>query len=194
MPSRAEAKCDKQVLHRAGLSRLGRNPPRNASWKPIAVKRRPRAPTNLGDPTEGNWKVASTAAHNSRKRKRRHKKRRHKHPVPAAAARHASSDAAAARAEPPGAYTGPSTRSGEAPARSCGFGPKRGEASAMAQLTLQQAVHSLTRPSGVAALTGPAPVNDDGDPIAPGDSYDDDHSGGSTACCAPRSRSSSASH
>ncbi len=37
------------------------------------------------------------------------------------------------------------------------------------------AVQSLTRPSGAAALHGPAPVDDDNNPIAPADSYGHDH-------------------
>jgi hypothetical protein len=56
-----------------------------------------------------------------------------------------------------------------------GFGPKPGQALAVASLGLQGAVYSLTRPSGSANLIGPAPVDDDGLPIAPTDSWGHDH-------------------
>ena len=36
-------------------------------------------------------------------------------------------------------------------------------------------MQSLTRPSGAAELSGPAPVDDDGEPIAPADSWGHDH-------------------
>ena len=56
-----------------------------------------------------------------------------------------------------------------------GFGPKPGEAVALSALGLQGAVRSLTRPSGSATLSGPAPVDGDGLPIAPIDSWGHDH-------------------
>ena len=56
-----------------------------------------------------------------------------------------------------------------------GFGPRRGEAERLARIGLKAAVHSLTRPSGEAALRGPAPVDADGAPIAPADAYGHDH-------------------
>jgi uncharacterized protein DUF1800 len=56
-----------------------------------------------------------------------------------------------------------------------GFGPKPGQALALSALGLQGAVRSLTRPSGSATLSGPAPVDGDGLPIAPIDSWGHDH-------------------
>jgi hypothetical protein len=56
-----------------------------------------------------------------------------------------------------------------------GFGPKQGQALELAQLGMQGAVYSLTRPSGSANLSGPAPVDSDGLPIAPIDSWGHDH-------------------
>jgi hypothetical protein len=56
-----------------------------------------------------------------------------------------------------------------------GFGPKQGQALEVAALGLQGAVYSLTRPSGSANLIGPAPVDGDGLPIAPTDSWGHDH-------------------
>jgi hypothetical protein len=56
-----------------------------------------------------------------------------------------------------------------------GFGPKPGQALALSALGLEGAVRSLTRPSGTATLSGPAPVDGDGLPIAPTDSWGHDH-------------------
>ncbi len=54
-----------------------------------------------------------------------------------------------------------------------GFGPRPGQAAALAKLGMEKAVLSLTRPSGAAVMDGPAPT-DDGDPIAPYDHYGHD--------------------
>ena len=54
-----------------------------------------------------------------------------------------------------------------------GFGPRPGQAAALAELGMEKAVLSLTRPSGTAPMDGPAPM-DDGDPIAPYDHYGHD--------------------
>ena len=56
-----------------------------------------------------------------------------------------------------------------------GFGPRPGQAEALAKKGLKGAVHSLTRPSGPAVLSGPAPVDNDGNPIAPADAWGHDH-------------------
>jgi uncharacterized protein (DUF1800 family) len=56
-----------------------------------------------------------------------------------------------------------------------GFGPAPGQVQALAGQPLQQAVHSLTRPSGPATLSGPAPVDDEGNPLAPADAWGQDH-------------------
>ena len=77
---------------------------------------------------------------------------------------------------PPGAYQG---TFGPVQAKRlldrAGFGPTPGQAAELAKLGLTDAVHSLTRPSGAATLSGPAPVDDEGLPIAPADSWGDDH-------------------
>ncbi len=77
---------------------------------------------------------------------------------------------------PPDAYQGPfgveqATRLMER----AGFGPVPGQAEQLASLGLVGAVQSLTRPSGAATLSGPPPVDDDGDPIAPADVWGHDH-------------------
>jgi hypothetical protein len=56
-----------------------------------------------------------------------------------------------------------------------GFGPAPGQAEQLASLGLVAAVQSLTRPSGPATLSGPAPVDDEGNPIAPADAWGHDH-------------------
>ncbi len=56
-----------------------------------------------------------------------------------------------------------------------GFGPSAGQVEALAGQPLQQIVYGLTRPSGVAVLNGPAPVEEEGNPIAPTDAWGEDH-------------------
>lgn len=56
-----------------------------------------------------------------------------------------------------------------------GFGAKPGEASRLAAMGLRKAVQSLTRPQGNAQLIGPAPHDDDGNPLAPTDAWGHDH-------------------
>jgi uncharacterized protein (DUF1800 family) len=55
-----------------------------------------------------------------------------------------------------------------------GFGPRTGEAEALAALGLDDAVHSLTYP-GPEHLVGPEPTDDKGHPLAPYDVWGDDH-------------------
>jgi uncharacterized protein (DUF1800 family) len=56
-----------------------------------------------------------------------------------------------------------------------GFGPRPGEARKLARrFNLKGAVRSLTRPKGKQRLRGPAPVDDDGLPLAPFDAYGHD--------------------
>ncbi|WP_372787783.1 DUF1800 family protein [Paraconexibacter sp.] len=56
-----------------------------------------------------------------------------------------------------------------------GFGPVPGQAEALAAMGLDAAVRSLVRPQGTAQLVGPAPVDDDGNPLAPRDLWGHDH-------------------
>jgi uncharacterized protein (DUF1800 family) len=55
-----------------------------------------------------------------------------------------------------------------------GFGPRKGEAEALAKLGLRGAVHALTNP-GNERLVGPAPKDDKGRPLAPYDAWGHDH-------------------
>jgi Protein of unknown function (DUF1800) len=56
-----------------------------------------------------------------------------------------------------------------------GFGPAPGQAQALVGQPLEQVVFSLTRPSGPATLTGPEPVNEEGQPLQPTTVWGDDH-------------------
>ncbi|HWF75292.1 MAG TPA: DUF1800 domain-containing protein [Solirubrobacteraceae bacterium] len=56
-----------------------------------------------------------------------------------------------------------------------GFGPRPGQAKALAALGLDGAVRSLTRPSGAAQLVGPPPRNAAGGPLDPTGTWGDDH-------------------
>ena len=56
-----------------------------------------------------------------------------------------------------------------------GFGPTPGQVPALAGQPLQQVVFSLTRPSGPATLSGPAPVDEEGNPLDPANAWGQDH-------------------
>src|SRR6185437_13588651 len=56
-----------------------------------------------------------------------------------------------------------------------GFGPTPGQAEALAGQPLQDVVFGLTRPSGAATLTGPEPVDEDGNPLDPDNAWGQDH-------------------
>jgi uncharacterized protein (DUF1800 family) len=56
-----------------------------------------------------------------------------------------------------------------------GFGPKPGAVDHVVSVGIEAAVRELTRPSGAAKLTGPAPVDDDGNALAPADAWGHDH-------------------
>jgi Protein of unknown function (DUF1800) len=56
-----------------------------------------------------------------------------------------------------------------------GFGPTPGQAEALVGRPLQDVVFSLTRPSGAATLTGPGPVEEEGNPLDPYNAWGHDH-------------------
>lgn len=56
-----------------------------------------------------------------------------------------------------------------------GFGPSPGQAEKLARMGMKRAVLSLTRPRGRARLIGAKPVDSDGLPLAPADSWGQDH-------------------
>jgi uncharacterized protein (DUF1800 family) len=56
-----------------------------------------------------------------------------------------------------------------------GFGPTPGQGTALVGQPLSQLVYGLTRSTGPAHLTGPAPTDDEGHPLAPADAWGHDH-------------------
>ncbi|HTA96546.1 MAG TPA: DUF1800 domain-containing protein [Solirubrobacteraceae bacterium] len=56
-----------------------------------------------------------------------------------------------------------------------GFGPTPGQAEALVGQPLQQVVFGLTRPSGSATLTGPEPIDEEGEPLDPANAWGQDH-------------------
>ena len=118
------------------------------------------------------WRVQGYVVRHKHKPGKRHRRG----PGPRPAERCAPAVPVNRDPRPAGAYQGPF---GAAQARRllerAGFGAVPGQAEQLAGLGLVGAVQSLTRPSGAAALHGPAPVDDDGNPIAPADSYGHDH-------------------
>ena len=69
----------------------------------------------------------------------------------------------------------PSHRNAERLLWRAGFGPRPGDVEHVVNVGLDAAIKELTRPSGAAKLTGPAPVDDDGNALAPADAYGHDH-------------------
>ena len=119
---------------------------------------------------DGDWRVQGYIY--------RHKHKPPKHHFRGPGKKPAKRVAAAVNPDPrpPGAYQGPFGH--EQAVRllnRAGFGPVPGQADQLASMGLLAAVQSLTRPSGAAALHGPAPVDDDGNPISPADAWGHDH-------------------
>ncbi len=119
--------------------------------------------------------------HGRHKRRRKHHKA--KHPL---AKPHGTIGVAlpVAPASPPAPSPAPAPSVGSPPitlaqARRllwrAGFGPTPGQAEALVGQPLEQVVFSLTRPSGPATLTGPEPVNEEGEQLEPEDVWGDDH-------------------
>ena len=72
-------------------------------------------------------------------------------------------------------YTGPFRREhAERLLWRAGFGPRKGEAAALARLGLDEAVQSLTHP-GQEKMVGPKPRDSKGRALAPGDAWGHDH-------------------
>ncbi|HET7443807.1 MAG TPA: DUF1800 domain-containing protein [Solirubrobacterales bacterium] len=121
----------------------------------------------------GDWRVQGYVFHHKHKPKKHHF--RGPGPKPP---RRATAAVAPANPDPrpAGTYQGPwGVPQAVRLLERAGFGARPGEAEALVPLGLLGAVQSLTRPSGGAVLSGPAPVDDDGEPIAPADSWGHDH-------------------
>ncbi len=123
--------------------------------------------------------------HGRHKRRRKHKRHRPVHPS-LAAQPHGTVGVVlpVAAASPPAPSSAPVPALGSQPitlaqARRllwrAGFGPTPGEAEALVGQPLEQVVFGLTRPLGPATLSGPEPVNEQGEPLDPYDVWGDDH-------------------
>ena len=165
------------------------------SWSLSSTKKRAGAGGRSGATHDEHRKRAEDRDKRHEKRdekhrkhhKRRHKKHKH-HPVlpPTApvAAVPVAPPAPSAPASPPEPSSSPPPAVGSPPMTldqvhrllwRAGFGPAPGQAAALVGQPLQQVVYSLTRPSGPATLTGPAPVDESGNPLDPANAWGEDH-------------------
>ncbi|MFI5008979.1 MAG: DUF1800 family protein [Solirubrobacterales bacterium] len=115
------------------------------------------------------------AKHHKRKHHKRHKHRKvvhHPSGLPGA-------PLPSAPASPPSGAPAPPVLLNPAQAQRllwrAGFGPAPGEIQGLVGQPLQQAIYWLTRPSGAAVLSGPAPTDEEGNPLAPADAWGHDH-------------------
>ena len=122
---------------------------------------------------DGDWRVEAYIVRHKHKPKKNHFRGPGKKPK---SRRKAAVAPVSLESRPAGAYQGPFGRDQAVRLLDrAGFGAVPGQAEQLASLGLVAAVQSLTRPSGPATLTGPEPVDDQGDPIAPADSWGHDH-------------------
>jgi Protein of unknown function (DUF1800) len=120
----------------------------------------------------GDWRVQGYVFHHRHKPPKNHFRGPGKKP----AARAAAAVPVDRDPRPPGSYQGPfGLPQAVRLLERAGFGPLPGQAEQLVSLGLLGAVQSLTRPSGAATLSGPPPVDDDGEPIAPADAWGHDH-------------------
>lgn len=122
------------------------------------------------------------AGHHKRRHKAKHHKRHHHKPTVGHYGPPGGSAPVVSPSPPPPSSGAPSVQSPPATEANvrrllwrAGFGPTPGQVQGLAGQPLQQLVYGLTRPSGAAALNGPAPVDDEGNPLAPFDAWGDDH-------------------
>jgi hypothetical protein len=125
---------------------------------------------------QGDWRVQAYIFRHHHKPKRGHYRGPGKKPARRAAAAPAAAPAPPFDQRPPGAYQGAfGTAQAVRLLQRAGFGPLPGQAEQLTTLGLVGAVQSLTRPSGPAVLSGPAPRDDEGHPLAPADAWGHDH-------------------
>ena len=125
--------------------------------------------------------------HSSHSKRHKRRRKRHKPPVHRrVVAPHGTIGVALALApvSPPAPSSSPPPTLGSPPITlqqanrllwRAGFGPTPGQAEALVGQPLQQVVFSLTRPSGSATLTGPEPVDEEGEPLDPANAWGQDH-------------------
>jgi hypothetical protein len=122
----------------------------------------------------GDWRVQGYVFRHHHKPKRNHFRGPGKKPASRAAAAIVAPVNHDPR--PPGAYQGPfGVEQAVRLLNRAGFGPVPGQAERLVSLGLVGAVQSLTRPSGGPTLSGPAPIDENGVPIAPADAWGHDH-------------------
>jgi hypothetical protein len=126
---------------------------------------------------QGDWRVQAYVVRHHHKPKRGHFRGPGKKPPRRAQTAAAALPAASSgESRPAGAYQGPfGVEQATRLLNRAGFGAVPGQAERLASLGFVGAVQSLSRPSGAATLSGPAPVDDDGNPIAPADAWGHDH-------------------
>ncbi len=136
---------------------------------------------------EEQRKRAKEQAKHAKHHKRKHKPKKHKHRKPVhRSVAHGTIGIAlpVASASPPAPSPAPPPSIGSPPITlaqahrllwRAGFGPTPGQAEALGGQPLEQVVFGLTRPSGAATLTGPEPVDEEGNPLDPDDAWGEDH-------------------
>ena len=133
---------------------------------------------------QGDWRVEAYLFRHRHKPKKGHSRGPGPKPAREAAATAPSAPGPAAPTapapipdvRPPGAYQGAfGAPQAVRLLQRAGFGPTAGQAEQFASLGLMGAVQSLTRPTGSARLSGPAPRDDEGRPRAPADAWGHDH-------------------
>jgi hypothetical protein len=154
------------------------------------TKRRTGDATRSGPGRDAQRKRAAEHEQHHGKHRKRHKRRRKHHhktvPRPAATPPQGTLGVAlpVAPASPPAPSPTPVPALGSPPISlaqahrllwRAGFGPSPGQAEALVGEPLEQVVLGLTRPSGAATLAGPAPVDEEGNPLDPANAWGHDH-------------------
>lgn len=129
---------------------------------------------------DGDWRVEGFIFKHKHKPPKHH--RRGPGPKPPKRSTSAGAPAAPAAAPaasgdtlPEGAYRGPfGLPQAIRLLQRAGFGPVAGQAEQLVAMGLSGAVQSLTRPAGAGNLIGPAPTDDDGNPLSPADAWGHD--------------------
>ena len=126
---------------------------------------------------DGDWRVQGYIFHHKHKPPKHHF--RGPGPKPAVRVTPAPPPATGAtetETRPPGAFQGAfGIPQANRLLTRAGFGPAPGQAEQLVALGMVGAVQSLTRPSGAAVLSGPAPTDDEGNPLAPATIWGHDH-------------------
>jgi uncharacterized protein (DUF1800 family) len=152
-----------------------------------ATKKRPADPRSHAGRDEQRKRAKEHEKHH--KKHAKHHKRRHKRRKPArhpATRRHGTVGVVLPHApsSPPAPSPAPVPALGSPPITldqvhrllwRAGFGPTPGQAESLVGQPAEQVVFGLTRPSGSATLTGPEPVDEDGNPLDPANAWGEDH-------------------